>query len=340
LEENKSKPKGAKLGASARNLLASFPWLKNKTFLIPALASVLAISVVGAVLALQATNSPSAQESVDVSQDESMAEVIAEPVIGPACAEGEPVCEHVKYLLLEANYLDGVNPWGYEELIDSIVYLFDVTSEFARAVVDAVEYDWGNDVTASGDSGSGSSTGTSSSQPSAQSPINTESPPVATTKGSALEDARFHVDNFHFSRAELIDTLVQNFGHSRSDVIAAIDSLNVNWNLEAKQSAESIAKQGPFSPERIRGALRFLKFLDAEAEAGVAALGIDEYAQADLMARDFLRRQTPPCNFTYYQALDYMTEREYFEEDPASFALLGYLELDENNEDVWLLCGR
>jgi hypothetical protein len=344
------KPKGPKSSGWASNLLASMPWLKNKAFLIPAIASVLVLSTVGVVSAVQGgLFSPQAQESAEVSLDDSGVEVVAEPVIGPECVEGEPVCEDVKSILVGTkNWEGGVFPWTYEELVESMMYQHNVTREFAVSVINAVEFDWGEDVTASGTSRPGSPSGSSSvgsegsSSPSVtQAPkITTETPTATSTRGSALDDAKYHVDNFNFSRAELIDTLVRNFGHSQADVIAAIDSLKVNWNLEAKQAGESILRQGPFSPERIRGALRYIKFLDSEAEAGVAALGIDEYAQASLMARDFLMRQTPPCDFSYEQAFEYMTQREYFEDAPASYGLLEYLELDEDYNDVWLVCGR
>ena len=392
MPEKQKKPRSPKQGVAASDLLASIPWLKNKTFFIPALASVLAVSVVGAVLAVQATNSP------EVSLDESSSEAVDQPAIGFACVAGTVVCEEVKDILLETDYEEVLRTWTRSSLIDYFVGRHGRSLTFVTEVVDAVRFDWGDGSTYAGGSGSESSTGASSGNSrasgiggacvrgkviceaaiyvliesdqgkgltrenfieiwmSAYGATRAEVEGIISAIGftdwfesagsagslkkrSALEEAAYHVDNFNFSREVLIENLVGYFGHDRTEVISAIDSLNVNWNLEAKQAAENMFSQGPFSQERIRGTLRGSKFLDSEADAGVAALGIDEFSQAELMARDFLMRQTPPCDFSYDFALAYMTEKEYFEREAAVIALLGYLEIDENYNDVWLLCG-
>jgi hypothetical protein len=229
--------------------------------------------------------------------------------IGGACVRGKVICEAAIYVLIESDQGKGLTR---ENFIEIWMSAYGATRAEVEGIISAIGFtDW---FESAGSAGS-------------------------LKKRSALEEAAYHVDNFNFSREVLIENLVGYFGHDRTEVISAIDSLNVNWNLEAKQAAENMFSQGPFSQERIRGTLRGSKFLDSEADAGVAALGIDEFSQAELMARDFLMRQTPPCDFSYDFALAYMTEKEYFEREAAVIALLGYLEIDENYNDVWLLCG-
>ena len=317
---NKSKPKGAKLGASASNLLASFPWLKNKTFLIPALASVLVVSLVGVVLAVQGSNTARSDEGiVEVPLEEPELEIVAEPVIGAACVEGEPVCEFVKVHLLSEYWEDYVR-LGYDGFVDYILEVHDVSRDFAEEVLNAVEFNWGNGSTASGSSSPGSGSAV----------------PTDPNLDSAVEYVKFYVDDFSFSKVDLIDILMQSNRFTRDEIIAAIDALNVDWNQEALQKAEDFAAQGPFSRERLYWALLDVNFEPPQALAGVDALGIDWYAQAERAALAFLQRQAPPCRFSYESAVNYLVTEEYFTEDEALF---GFYPFDDYENDRWLVCG-
>jgi hypothetical protein len=294
---------------------------------------------------------------------------------------------------LEADYSDGVNPWSYDQLIEYLEYQYGLSYQEAKAVVDAVEYDWGNSEQASGTTRepSGSSgSGTSSSGSTVGSAcvsgervceaakwiLITSGQGVNFTregliqllmgqygatraKAEAIIDAigftnwagqqqsrdlvefaKYHVDNFYFSRLALIEAFVNTFGEDRSASIAAIDSLNVNWSQEAKQQAESILNQRPVSfSVLIYLLVDELKFLESEARAAEIELGVNWYEQAEKMARLILRQQSPPCNFSYDSMIDVLVNDEYFVEDQAHYGLYDFVTFDENENPTWLVCG-
>jgi hypothetical protein len=310
------------------NLLASMPWLKNKTFLIPALASVLVVSLVGVVLAVQGSNTArSDEEIVEVPQAEPELEIAAEPAIGAACVEGEPVCEFVKVHLLSDSGWTWVG--FYEQFIDYVVEVNSISRAAAEDVVAAVEFDWCAESTRSGSSSPGNICGETS-------PGSGSAGPAAPDLDSAVEYVKFYVEDFSASRIDLIERLVQDNRFTRDEIIAAIDLLDVDWNREALQKAQDFAAQGPFSRKRLYGALISVNFEPSEAFSGVDALGIDWYEQAERAALAFLQRQAPPCQFSYESAVDYLVTEEYFTEDEALFGLYPF---DDYENDRWLVCG-
>jgi hypothetical protein len=247
---NKSKPKGAKLGASASNLLASFPWLKNKTFLIPALASVLVVSLVGVVLAVQGSNTARSDEGiVEVPLAEPELEIVAEPVIGAACVEGEPVCEFVKVHLLSEYWEDYVR-LGYDGFVDYILEVHDVSRDFAEEVLNAVEFNWGNGSTASeGGSGSESSTGASSGD------SRTSGIGGACVRGKVICEAAIYVliesdQGKSFTRENFIEVWMSEYGATRVEVEGIISAIGfTNWAGSASSSGSGAPGANLPTPE-------------------------------------------------------------------------------------------
>jgi hypothetical protein len=360
------------------------PWLKNKTFFIPALASVLAVSVVGAVLAVQATNSP------EVSLDESSSEAVDQPAIGFSCVKGTVVCEEVKSILLDTDYEEVLTKWTRQSLIQHLVDTQYVSVKFATEVVDAVRFDWGDGSTYAGGSGSESSTGASSGN------SRTSGIGGACVRGKVICEAAIYVliesdqgkgftrENFievwmseygatrvevegiisaigftnwagsasaggsgnytldpcysnpaegkkllscaknaaqttvdfaFFSRRDVIEALVFQ-GYSNELATQAVDSLNVDWNLEAKQQAQDLVRQAGSSRLWLLGFLEDqLGFLASEAAEGVDSLNLDYLEQAVRATVGFLTRN--PCDeqgvYSYYYVFDYLYEREGFD---------------------------
>jgi hypothetical protein len=195
------------------NLTASMPWLKNKTFLIPALASVLALSVVGAVLAVQATN------SLEVSLGESSSEAVDQPAIGFACVAGTVVCEEVKDILLETDYEEVLRTWTRSSLIDYIVGRHGRSLNFVTEVVDAVRFDWGDGSTYIGDF--------ESDGPSASA--------GACVSGEPICDAARYVlvksgQGKNFTRENFIEVWMSTYGATRAEVEGIISAIGfTDW---------------------------------------------------------------------------------------------------------------
>jgi hypothetical protein len=374
------------------NLTASMPWLKNKTFFIPALASVLVVSLVGVVLAVQATNTPTAdQESAEVSLEESNPEAEEQPAIGFYCVKGTVVCEEVKSILLDTDYEEVLTKWTRQSLIQHLVDTQYVSVKFATEVVDAVRFDWGDGSTyagsATGNSGSGNSTGSGSGSAASSIPCAgaaricaflkeiyglgqfdefikedlvsyivrtykvTEAAAEATVDSTGyiwgdrglpeLQRAAKNLtrDAETMSRIQVAEYMRDYIGLGYSESLAAIDALGINWNLKAKKVVEEFASQGPFSARYMWSVLVQQDFLAEEATYAVDSLDIDWYQQAERMVFRILSAQTPPCEFTYDGFMDVMIEDEGFFPDEAQWGILSYLEIDENYNDVWLVCG-
>ena len=280
------------------NLTASMPWLKNKTFVIPALASVLALSVVGAVLAVQATNSP------EVSADESN----ASEEVGFACVSGTPICEEVKSLLLDTDYNEVLANWTRESLIAHLEYKYGRSRIFATEVIDAVKFDWGDGSTYSGGSvaeestrdGSGDSTSAPRSPSSAPPPVidtpslpsGVTAPQDKTSLASAVEHAKLIVQMSIISRRDLIEAMTY-LGYSNELSTQAIDSLGVNWGIEAQQQARHSLEYNAFSRYLLLLHLETFGYLEAERVYGVDSLNIDFIEQAKREVDNVLTRQ--PC---------------------------------------------
>ena len=200
------------------NLTASMPWLKNKTFFIPALASVLAVSVVGAVLAVQATNSP------EVSLDQSSSEAVDQPAIGFACVAGTVVCEEVKDILLETDYEEVLRTWTRSSLIDYIVGRHGRSLNFVTEVVDAVRFDWGDGSTYIGDF--------ESDGPSASA--------GACVSGEPICDAARYVlvksgQGKNFTRENFIEAWMSTYGATRAEVEGIISAIGfTDWAVSER----------------------------------------------------------------------------------------------------------
>jgi hypothetical protein len=333
------------------------PWLKNKTFFIPALASVLAVSVVGAVLALQAANPTKVSE--DASSDSG--------AIGFACVSGTPICEEVKSILLKTDYDEVVANWTRESLIAHLEYKYGRSRIFATEVVDSIKFDWGD----------GSSVG-------------------ACVSGELICDQARYVlittdQGKQFTREEFISTWMDWYGGTREKVEAIIDELGfTNWagtgsakgsapsrgstnspsNQEATElppallpqapvspTAESTPDQGQtainraseilglwgdsYGPSRLRAidtAVSAFSFSREEATAAVDSLNIDWYEQAYKMAGVYLSAN--PCDhFPGAQDMfDVLYEIELFTNDQAWSAVYGHFtDFEQETETIWAM---
>lgn len=227
VETNKGKPKGAKLGASASNLLASMPWLKNKAFLVPALAAVLVLSTVGVVSAVQGgVFGPSDQESAEASLEESSSEEQEQPAIGFACVKGTVVCEEVKSILLDTDYEEVLRNWTRQSLIQYLVDTQYVSLNFATEVVDAVRFDWGDGSTYAGGSETESDEVRGSSSSTAR--------PATTCSGgvrlcNAVKEI-FGLGHFdYWVKEDLVSYLMRTYSVSKAVAEAAIKSTGYVW---------------------------------------------------------------------------------------------------------------
>lgn len=292
--------------------------------------------------------------------------------VGPNCVSGERVCEFVKDALLnwksKASCPVRCHWTRYEEFVQHVMAEQNVTRDFATSIVDAVEYEWEegstegsersevlrSDLTDSRDQldqsdntgavGSASSSNSDSSidsiQDSNSESILGDAESTGLCRESKPEDlvwlASYHVDDFHFSRVELIEIVQVYCEVSLAEAQTVVDSLNVDWVQEANQSAQAMAMQGPFSAERLRGALRYLGFTDGEAEAGVDNLNIDWYQQAGRKALAILLVQEPPCLFPPKSLIDMLIQDFMFELDEAIYGVSLY---DDAENDLWRVCG-
>lgn len=364
MPDKQKKPKSPKQGATASNLLASMPWLTKKTFLIPALASVLVVSLVGVVLAIQGSNSArSDEEIVEVPQAEPELEIAAEPVIGAACVEGEPVCEFVKTYLLSDFGWEWVG--FYEHFIDYVVEFNSISRASAEDVVAAVEFDWCAETTrvivqpskicgeASPESGSAGPGGSQGSALAPRVPDTAPSaPPVPVVTASTPADtARIYMDSWSSSsyansRLVSINNLVSLFNLSREDATAGLDSLNVNWSLNAAKAARYFEAQSFTDKMSRRGWIRMLNerdlFTQSEAEYAVDSLGIDwsvnasraavfilEFFDCDFFVEDSELGQTALVD----DVASYIMGTFGFTEDEAYSSAMGQLELE--GDWVW-----
>jgi hypothetical protein len=169
--------------------------------------------VVGAVLAVQATNSP------EVSLDESSSEAVDQPAIGFACVAGTVVCEEVKDILLETDYEEVLRTWTRSSLIDYFVGRHGRSLTFVTEVVDAVRFDWGDGSTYIGDfesDGASASAG-------------------ACVSGEPICDAARYVlvksgQGKNFTRENFIEVWMSTYGASREQVEAIVSAIGfTDW---------------------------------------------------------------------------------------------------------------
>jgi hypothetical protein len=206
MPDKHKKPRSPKQGAADSNFLASIPWRKRKAILIPSLATVLVISLVGVVLALQAANPTKVSD--DASSDSE--------AIGFACVSGTPICEEVKSILLKTDYDEVVANWTRESLIAHLEYKYGRSRIFATEVVDSIKFDWGD----------GSSVG-------------------ACVSGELICDQARYVlittdQGKQFTREEFISTWMDWYGGTREKVEAIIDELGfTSWSGSASSGGSS-----------------------------------------------------------------------------------------------------
>ena len=318
---NKSKPKSPKEGATASNLLASMPWLKNKAFFIPALASVLVVSLVGVVLAVQATNSPAVdQDSSDISLDESN----TEEAIGFACVEGTPICDEVKSILLGSDYDDVVANWTRESLIAHIEYKYGRSRTFATEVVDAVRFDWGDGSTYAGSdtgmSGSGSSSGSGSGSGSASSSI----PCSGSASVCAFLKEIYGLGQFDdFIKEDLVSYIVRTYRVTQASAEATVDSTGYIWGdrglPEIERAARNLTNEASrLSRVQVAEYMRDTIGLDySDSLVAIDALGVNWNLKAQQQAQ-FVANQGPLSRLALLYIVEDLSK---FEADEAVFAV-------------------
>ena len=222
------------------NLTASFPWLKNKTFLIPAVSFVLVLSTVGVVSAVQGgVFSSSGPGTADTSLEDSDAEAAEQPAIGFACVAGTVVCEDVKTILLDGDYQEVLAKWTRESLIKYLVDTHYVSVGFATDVVDAVKFEWGDGSSYAGSSDSGSSTQAGSG--------NSTSTAVgaACVRGQDICEAAKYVlietdQGKSFTRENFIEVWMSTYKASREKVEAIVNAIGfTNWAGSASSGGTS-----------------------------------------------------------------------------------------------------
>ena len=94
-----------------------------------------------------------------------------------------------------------------------------------------------------------------------------------------MSAARSYLDLSGFSRQGLIDQLSSEYGDQFSveDATAAVDSLTVDWNAEATESAQSYTELQGFSCQGLIDQLSSeygSQFTSAQAAFGAASVGL------------------------------------------------------------------
>lgn len=286
MPDKQKKPKSPKQGATASNLLASMPWLTKKTFLIPALSSVLVVSLVGVVSAVQGgVFGLSNQDSAEVTLEES----ISEEAIGFACVSGTEICEEVKSILLGTAYDEVVANWTRESLIAHLEYKYGRSRIFATEVVDAVKFDWGD----------GSSIG-------------------ACVSGElACDQARYVLITTDqgkiFTRDQFVSTWMDWYGVSREQVEAIIDELGfTNWAGSTNAGGNTRSGGSSSAPS---GPQTNLPNPSAPAQSGLSP---SEAARSTIESVNAFGSA-----YSRLQIIDYMVSNSKFDRTVATSALDG-----------------
>lgn len=84
-----------------------------------------------------------------------------------------------------------------------------------------------------------------------------------------VKKASWYVENTSSSRMEII-AILRKMEYSMEDCLAAIDSLNVNWNNQAKKAADNYLKITKFSKDELISQLQFDGFTLEEAQFGAS----------------------------------------------------------------------
>ena len=88
-----------------------------------------------------------------------------------------------------------------------------------------------------------------------------------------VKKASWYVENTSSSRMEII-AILRKMEYSMEDCLAAIDSLNVNWNNQAKKAADNYLKITKFNKDELISQLQFDGFTLEEAQFG-ASINLD-----------------------------------------------------------------
>ena len=116
------------------------------------------------------------------------------------------------------------------------------------------------------------------------------SPNVTLTRTAvnqeAVAAARDYLSVFNFSRQGLIDQLVfDNF--TTADATGAVDSLGVNWSLQAKEHAITYLEYDAFSYTGLIAQLEYERYTSAQAKYGADNSGGDWFAEAVEAAQQY-----------------------------------------------------
>lgn len=82
-----------------------------------------------------------------------------------------------------------------------------------------------------------------------------------------IKKASWYVENTSSSRMEII-AILRKMEYPMEDCLAAIDSLNVNWNNQAKKAADNYLKIAKFNKDELVSQLQFDGFTLEEAQFG------------------------------------------------------------------------
>lgn len=97
---------------------------------------------------------------------------------------------------------------------------------------------------------------------------------VSAEQANATRSAESYLSGpASFSRKGLISQLKYE-GYSTKAATAAVDSLHVDWNAQAVQSAKSYLEMQGFSRKELISQLKYEGFTQAQAERGVKGAGL------------------------------------------------------------------
>ncbi|MBE6535526.1 MAG: hypothetical protein E7677_02765 [Ruminococcaceae bacterium] len=89
---------------------------------------------------------------------------------------------------------------------------------------------------------------------------------------NALKKAESYLKYSNFSRQGLIDQLEYE-GFEESDIIFAVDNVEVDWNEECYEKAQSYLKYSSFSKQGLIDQLEFEGFTDAQIAYAIKKVG-------------------------------------------------------------------
>ncbi|MHA6780266.1 Ltp family lipoprotein [Pseudonocardia saturnea] len=98
-------------------------------------------------------------------------------------------------------------------------------------------------------------------------------PQMTVSQENALQSADSYLDFSGFSRSGLIKQLEYE-GYSTADATFAVDTVTVDWFVQAERSAESYMEFSSFSRSGLIGQLDYEGFTSAQAEHGANSVGL------------------------------------------------------------------